>query len=181
MPVCDQRVHGVLRHRVPGHGPAHEVAIARALLVRSLTERGVGDVARMEIGQLADVGGGEGAALALAFGRLTEVPHVKVGDQKRSRLKDREQRDRSVRADKLDGGVYFHHRQPPSSCRNRIPGTGVCLFPYPQRVQFGLPGGSVYHCRPGRSVEVSGEMVLIRCLHRYLLLASPSCIQDAFW
>src|SRR5258708_2771819 len=38
VPVCDQLVHGILRHRVPGNGPAHEVAIARALLVRSLTE-----------------------------------------------------------------------------------------------------------------------------------------------
>jgi len=33
VPICDQPVHGVLRHRVPGNGIAHEVAIPRDLLV----------------------------------------------------------------------------------------------------------------------------------------------------
>jgi hypothetical protein len=35
-------------------------------------------------------------------------------------------------------------------------------------------GGPVDHCRQDRSVEASGEMVLIRRLHRSLLLSSPS-------
>src|SRR6266567_6594027 len=36
-PVCNQSVHGVRWHRVPGNGVAHELAIPRGLLVRSLT------------------------------------------------------------------------------------------------------------------------------------------------
>lgn len=46
MPPCDQQVYGALRHRVPGSGPAHEVVIARTLLVRSLTEGRVAHVRR---------------------------------------------------------------------------------------------------------------------------------------
>lgn len=38
VPVCDLPVHGVLRYRVPANGIAPEVAIPRALLVRSLAE-----------------------------------------------------------------------------------------------------------------------------------------------
>ncbi len=45
--------------------------IARALLVRTFAERGVGHVAGMQVGQLVNVGGGEGAALALGAGGLT--------------------------------------------------------------------------------------------------------------
>jgi hypothetical protein len=41
--------------RVPRHLPAHEVAVPGALLVRALAKRGVGDVSRMNIGQLADL------------------------------------------------------------------------------------------------------------------------------
>ena len=41
--------------RVPRHLPAHEVAVPGALFVRALAKRGVGDVARMNIGQLADL------------------------------------------------------------------------------------------------------------------------------
>src|SRR6266702_7338872 len=63
VPVCDQLVHGVLRHRVPGNGPAHEVAVTDALLVRTFAERGVGNVAGMQVGQLANLAVGEGAAL----------------------------------------------------------------------------------------------------------------------
>ena len=87
-PAPGEQGVGAVLHRVPGNGPAHEVAIARALLVRTFAERGVGDVAGMQVGQLVDVGGGEGAALALGAGGLISVPHVKVGDQKCSALKD---------------------------------------------------------------------------------------------
>src|SRR6266566_303950 len=168
---------GCVLRRVPGNGPAHEVAIARALLVGTFAERGVGHVAGMQVGQLVDVGGGEGAALALGAGGLTGVPHVIVDDQKRSRLKDLQQRDRSMRADERNGRVHLDHRQMPSSRRDRIPFAGVRLFPNAQLVQFCLPGGPVDHCRQCRSVEASGEFVLIRCIHRYLLLSSP---HDAF-
>src|SRR4029077_21022748 len=37
----------VPRGRIPGHLPAHEVAVPGALFVRALAERGVSDVARM--------------------------------------------------------------------------------------------------------------------------------------
>src|SRR5579859_3294852 len=134
----------------------------------------------MQVGQLAHVAGEESAALALGFGGLTDVPHVKVDDQLPPALEDREQWDRSVRAEKLDSGVYLHHRQKSSSRRDRIAFAGVCLFPNSQSVQFCLPDGPVDHGRQRRSVEAFGEMVLIRCMHRCLLLSSPcSRIQDA--
>ena len=41
--------------RVPGHLPAHEVAIPGTLFVRALADRGVGDVAGMQEGQFADL------------------------------------------------------------------------------------------------------------------------------
>ncbi len=147
VPVCDQLVHGVLRHRVPRDVPPHEVAVTDALLVRTFAERGVGNVAGMQVGQLANLAVGEGAALALGAGGLTDVPHVEVDDQKPSALEDREQRDRSMRAKKLDGGVHLHHRQAPSSRRDRIAFAGVRLFPNAQLVQFRLPAGPVDHRR----------------------------------
>ena len=52
--------------RVPGHLPAHKVAIAGALFIRALAEHGEGDVARMNIGQLADLRCNPGAPLATA-------------------------------------------------------------------------------------------------------------------
>ena len=53
----------------------------------------------MQVGQLANLAVGEGAALALGFGRLTSMPHVKVDDQLSPALEDLQQRDRSVRAE----------------------------------------------------------------------------------
>ncbi len=41
--------------RVPRHLPAHEVAVPGTRFIRALAERGVGDVARMNKGQLADL------------------------------------------------------------------------------------------------------------------------------
>src|SRR5947209_1662862 len=58
----------------------------------------------MQVGQLANLAVGEGAALALGAGGLTSMPHVKIDDQKPSALEDLQQRDRSMRAKKLDGG-----------------------------------------------------------------------------
>jgi hypothetical protein len=52
--------------RVPRHLPAHEVAVPDAFFVRALAKRGVGDVARMNIGQLADLRSNPGAPLATA-------------------------------------------------------------------------------------------------------------------
>src|SRR5262249_1178838 len=53
-PSNQQGLERVLR-RVPRRFPAHEVAIPGALVVRTLTEHGEGDVARMKVGQLADL------------------------------------------------------------------------------------------------------------------------------
>ena len=93
VPVCDQLVHGVLRHRVPRDVPPHEVAVTDALLVRTFAERGVGNVAGMQVGQLANLAVGEGAALALGAGGLTGVPHVKVDDQLSPALEQIEQEE----------------------------------------------------------------------------------------
>jgi hypothetical protein len=49
-----ERIERVLG-RVPRHVPAHEVAVAHALLEGALAERGVGDVARMQKGQLPNL------------------------------------------------------------------------------------------------------------------------------
>jgi DNA-binding transcriptional MerR regulator len=67
---------------------ADEVAVADALVIRALAERGVGDVARMQVGQLADLAVAEGAALALGGGGPPGAPHVKVGDQLAAALED---------------------------------------------------------------------------------------------
>ena len=76
----EQGVEGGLR-RVPRHVPAHEVAVAAAFVVGALTEDRVRDVARMQVGQLRDVGRAPGAALALLGRGVTGVPHEVVGDQ----------------------------------------------------------------------------------------------------
>src|SRR6185437_16410446 len=72
--------------RVPRHVPAHEVAVAAALVVGPLAERREGHVARMQVGQLTDLAVEEGAALALGFGGLVRVPHEEVRDQLASPL-----------------------------------------------------------------------------------------------
>src|SRR5437763_16578857 len=101
----EQGVGGVLR-QVPRHDPIHEVTVTNALLVRTFAEGGVGNVAGMQVGQLANLAVGEGAALALSAGGLTNMPHVIIDDQKPSALENLQQRDRSLRAKKLDGGVH---------------------------------------------------------------------------
>src|SRR6516225_2370104 len=67
--------------RVPGHLPTHEVAVPGALFVRALTEHGEGDVARMNIGQLAGLRCNPGTPLALLRRGTTGVPHEVVGDE----------------------------------------------------------------------------------------------------
>lgn len=54
---------------------------------------------RVQIGQLVDVGRGEGAALALLRGGAVGVPHVKVDDRLAAALERLQQRDRAIRAD----------------------------------------------------------------------------------
>src|SRR5476649_2526833 len=64
--------------RIPRHLPAHEVAVPGALVVRALAEHGVGHVARMNIGQLADLRCNPCAPLALLRCRVAGVPHEVV-------------------------------------------------------------------------------------------------------
>jgi hypothetical protein len=81
-PASDQeRVQRALLSRVPRHRPAHEVAVTDTLFVRALAEGGVGDVAGMDKGQLADLRRIEGAALALLRRRAAGVPHEVVDDE----------------------------------------------------------------------------------------------------
>src|ERR1017187_9651732 len=67
-----ERVERVLG-RVPRHLPAHEVAVLGALFIRALAKRGVGDVARMNIGQHSDLRCNPGAPLALLRRRVAGV------------------------------------------------------------------------------------------------------------
>ena len=81
-PASNQEgVERVLRRRVPRHLPAHEVAVPGALFVRALAKHGEGDVARMNIGQLAGLRCNPGTPLALLRRGTTGVPHEVVGDE----------------------------------------------------------------------------------------------------
>src|ERR1700691_2514095 len=78
-----ERVFG----RIPGHLPAHEVAVTGALFVGTLTKRGVGDIARMNIGELANLRCNPRAPLALLRRRMAGVPHEVVSDELSASLK----------------------------------------------------------------------------------------------
>ena len=72
---------GLLGHGVPGHIPAHELAVVVALVERALAEGGKGNVARVQVRQLQGLAGVEGAAFALVGGREACVPHVVGGEE----------------------------------------------------------------------------------------------------
>src|SRR5215469_2385796 len=136
--------------RVPRSVPPHEVAVAHALLVRTLAERRVGDVTRVQVGQLADLPIEERAALALILRGLAVVPHVVVDDQLTTPFKDVDQRDRALLADQCGRGGYLHHRQLPSGRRYSVALSGMGLLPDQQVVQLGLPGLAVDYHRHGQ-------------------------------
>src|SRR6185437_10339455 len=92
---AEKRFEGWLR-RVPRHVPVHELTVAAALVVGALAEDREGDVPRMQVGQLGDLGGDPGAALALLGGGMAVPPHEVVGDQLPAALERLEQRDRTV-------------------------------------------------------------------------------------
>src|SRR3954453_3604641 len=100
----EQSLRGLL-YRVPRLVPAHEVAVADALLVRALAEGGVGHVARVQERQLAHLARVQRAAFALLLRRLAGIPHVVVGDALTAALEGLEQRDRPPRADQRDRRV----------------------------------------------------------------------------
>ena len=97
--------------------------------------------------ELADLSVVEGAAFALSLGGLAGEPHVVVGDQLPAAFERLEQRERAVRADQGDRRVDLDHRQPPPGRGDRVTFVGVRLFPSPQGVDFGQPGGAVDHRR----------------------------------
>jgi hypothetical protein len=101
----------------------------------------------VQVGELAYLSVVEGAAFALSLGRLAGEPHVVVGDELPAAFERLQQRDRPVRADQGDRGVDLDHRQPPPGRGDRVALVGVRLFPNPQGVDFGLPGGAVDHRR----------------------------------
>src|ERR1035438_7107598 len=155
-----ERVERVLG-RVPRHLPAHEVAVPGALFVRALAKRGVGDVARMNIGQLADLRCNPGAPLALLRRRVAGVPHEVVGDEHPASLERVEQRHRAMWANQLRGRIDFHHRQPSTGCCDRVTLVRVSLFSNPQCVKV---------CLEGAPIDYSGRfnfVSLLACCHLF--------------
>ena len=109
-PASNQEsVERVLLGRIPRHLPAHEVAVPGALFVRALAERGVGDVAGMNEGQLADLGRIQGAPLALLRRRLAGVPHEVVGDEQPASLERIQQCHRSMFANERCRAIHLDH------------------------------------------------------------------------
>src|SRR5208282_4903896 len=98
--------------RVPGHLPAHEVAVQDALLVWPLTERGVGDVTGMQVGQLADLRCIESAALALLRRRVAGVPHEVVGDEQSASLKRIQECYGAMLANERCRTIHLDHGEP---------------------------------------------------------------------
>ena len=80
--------------RIPRHLPAHEVVVADALVVRTLAEDREGDVTRVQVGQLPDLGGDPRAPFALLGGGVAGMPHEVVGDELATALEGVEQGER---------------------------------------------------------------------------------------
>jgi len=145
--ALDQERIERLLGRVPGHVPAHEVAVANALLEGALAQRGVGDVTRMQKRQLPNLPVVERAALALLGGRSAGVPHEVVGDELPAALECVQQRDRTVRTDQRERRVHLDHRQPAACRGNRVALVGVRLLADPKGVELGLKRRPVDHDR----------------------------------
>jgi hypothetical protein len=63
----------------------------------------------MQVGQLGDLGGVEGAAFALLGRRSAGVPHEVVGDELSAPFERVEQGERPVRPDQREVGVCLDH------------------------------------------------------------------------
>jgi hypothetical protein len=83
----------------------------------------------MQVGEFANLAVEEGAALALGLGGLAVEPHVEVGDQLAAPFEHVEQRDTPVSARQRDRGIHLHHRESPTSRRDRVAFSGVGLLP----------------------------------------------------
>ena len=113
---------------VPRHLPAHEFAVTGAFFVRALAKRGVGDVARVNIGQFADLRCNPGAPFALLRRWTANVPHEVVGDELPTALERVEKRHRAPRANQRDTRVYLDHWEPSAGRRNGVSFVGVRLL-----------------------------------------------------
>jgi hypothetical protein len=176
---------------VPRHVPAHEVVVADAFVVGTLTEDRVGDVAGMQVGQLTDLRCHPSAPLALLGGGSARVPHEVVGDELSVPFERVEQGERPVGPDQWRAGVCLDHGEAPSGRGDGVAFPGVRLLSNPQPVQFGLEGGPVDHCRQRRGVEATGHrhpsmlrlipLIGILLTHWCFLLSAPACLQDDSW
>ena len=157
--------------RVPRHLPAHEVAVPGALFVGALAKRGVGDVARMNIGQLAHLRRNPSAPLALLRRRAAGAPHEVVGDEHPASLENVQQRHRPMFANERRRAVHLDHWQPPARGRDRVAFSCVRLLSNPQCVELGLKDAPVDDL--GRSKLISHD-VAHRSL-RYIARRRSTC------
>src|SRR3979409_2418699 len=91
-----------------------------ALFVRALAKSGVGDVARMNVGQLADLRRKEGAPLALLRRRVAGVPHEVVRDEQPAILKRVQQRHGPMLANERCRTIHLGHGEPSAGGCDRI-------------------------------------------------------------
>ena len=116
----------------------------------------------MERRQFTNLGGEEGAALALLGRRAAGVPHEVVGDQHPATPECIQQGHRTPVAGKRRGAIDGDHRQSPARRRDRVAFPRMGLLPEPQCVERRLEGGPIDDLRGFRSVCVE---VCHCCLH----------------
>jgi hypothetical protein len=116
----------------------HEVAVAAALVVGSLAEDRVGDVAEAQVGQLRDLGGDPGAPFALLGGGMAVPPHEVVGDELPAPFERLQHGERPAGPGQREAGVYLDHGQAQPDRGDRVAFPGVCLLPGEKPRPFGL-------------------------------------------
>jgi hypothetical protein len=175
LPIRPSNQKGVERvpGRVPRHLPAHEVAVPGALFVRALAKHSEGDVARMNIGQLADLRCNPGAPLALLRRRVAGVPHEIVDNEHPASLKRVQQCHRATFANGWCGTIHLDHRQPSAGSCNGVTLVRVRLLPNPQCVQLGLKGGPVDYVRGSKFISHEVCRSLRQRLGRCLFSCGP--------
>src|SRR5262245_3159786 len=114
---------------------------------RALAEHGEGDIARVNIGKLANLRCNPGASLALLRWRAAGVPHEIISDKHRAALKGIQQRHRSTLADEPREAIHLDHGEPSADGRDRIAFSGVGLLSNPQCVQLNLEGAPIDYLR----------------------------------
>lgn len=137
----------------------------------------------MQIGQLVDVGRGEGAALTLLRGGPAGVPHLEVGDQLGPTVEDVDQRHRPVRSDQPSLRIDLDHREAAPGGGDRVALSGAGLLPDPKPVQFGLERGPVGNRGPGRIADRrhSGFGRLVRHCRSQVAMPPASAAARLTW